>query len=103
MLLYRKCHGDHQLWIHLVTKCSFSHNLTEASKQKNYLMNVVKEYVLMTEMSCRPLNIESFGHKMFICHNSSFNNNGSLVSSRARFFFKTTKDVREYVLIHEMS
>ena len=57
---------DHLLWIHLVTKCSFSHNLTEASKQKTYLMNVVKEYALMMEMQCRPLNIESYGHKIFI-------------------------------------
>ena len=28
-------------------------------------MNVVKEYVLMTEMSCRPLSLESFSHTRF--------------------------------------
>ena len=59
MLLYRKCHGDHHLWIYLVIKCSFSHNLTEATKQQTYLTKVVNEYALMMEMPCRPLNMES--------------------------------------------
>ena len=36
----------------------------EANKQKTYFMNVVKEYALMMEMPCRPLNTESFGQKM---------------------------------------
>ena len=66
----------------MVTKSSFCHNLTVASKQKTYLTQVVKEYALMKEMSCRPLNRESFGHNL----NSSLNGNGSLVSSRVRFF-----------------
>ena len=66
MHLYRKCHGDHKIWNHLVTKCSFRHNLTEATKQKTYLTKVVKEYALMMEILCRPLNIESFGNKIFI-------------------------------------
>ena len=35
-------------------------------KQQTYLKKVVKEYALIQEMSWRPLNIESFGHKMFI-------------------------------------
>ena len=48
---------------HLVTKCSFSHNITDASKQKTYLTNFFKEYALMKEM---PLNMESFCHKMLI-------------------------------------
>ena len=51
--------------IHFVTKCSFRHNLTEANKQKTYLTKV-KEYELMMEMPFRPLNMESFGHKMLI-------------------------------------
>ena len=50
----------------MVTKRSFCHNLTGASKQKTYLTKVVKEYALMMEMPCRPLNMESFGHKIFI-------------------------------------
>ena len=37
---------------HLVTKCSFRHNLTGASKQKTYLTKVVKEYALMKKMLC---------------------------------------------------
>ena len=41
---------DHKIWNNLVTKCSFRHNLTGASKQKTYLTKVVKEYVLMKEM-----------------------------------------------------
>ena len=50
----------------MVTKYKFHHNLTEATKQKTYLTKAVKEYALMMEMLCRPLNMESFGHKMFI-------------------------------------
>jgi len=37
----------------LVAKCPFHRNL-------------VKEYALMKEMPCRPLNMESFGQKIFI-------------------------------------
>ena len=48
----------------MVTKYPFCHNLTEATKQKTYLMNVVKEYALIQEMSWRPLNVESFGHNL---------------------------------------
>ena len=33
---------------------------------KTSLTKVVKEYALIQEMSWRPLNMESFGHKMFI-------------------------------------
>ena len=54
------------LWNHLVRKCSFRHNLTGAHKKKTYLTNVVKESVLMKEMPYRPLNMESFGHKIII-------------------------------------
>ena len=66
MHLYRKCHIDHQILNHLDTKCSFCHNLTEATKQKTYLTKAVKEYELMMEMPCRPLNMESIGDKMLI-------------------------------------
>ena len=66
MHLWWKCRVDHYIWNHLVTKCSFCHNLTEATKQKTYLTKAVKEYELMMEMPCRPLNMESFGHKMLI-------------------------------------
>ena len=38
----------------------------EATKQKTYLTKVVKEYSLIQEMSCKPLNMESFSHKMLI-------------------------------------
>ena len=38
-----KCHGDQKIWNHLVPKCLFCHNLTEATKQKNYLTKVVKK------------------------------------------------------------
>ena len=64
--LYRKCHGDHLIWNHLVTKCSFCHNLTETTKQKTDLTKVVKEYPLIKQMLWRPINMESIGHKMFI-------------------------------------
>ena len=50
----------------MVTKCSFRHNLIEATKQKTYLTKAFKEYALMMEMLCRPLNMEWFSHKMFI-------------------------------------
>ena len=50
----------------MVTKCAFSHNLTEATKEQTYLTKVVKEYALMMEIPCRPINIELFGQKMFI-------------------------------------
>ena len=36
------------------------------SKQKTYLTKVVKAYAIIMEMMCRPLDMESFGHKMFI-------------------------------------
>ena len=52
--------------IHLVTKWSFSHKLIEATKPKTYLTKVVKEYALMMEIVCAPLNMESFGNKMLI-------------------------------------
>ena len=44
---------------------SFGH-FTDAANQKTSLPTVVKEYALIQEMSCRPLSIESIGHKMFI-------------------------------------
>ena len=47
-------------------KCSFYHNHTGAVNQKTSFTKVVKEYILIKEMSWRPLYIESFGHKMFI-------------------------------------
>ena len=50
----------------MVTKCLFRHNLDEATKQKTDLTIVVEEFALMIEMPCRPVNLESFGHKMFI-------------------------------------
>ena len=50
----------------MVTKCSFCHNFTGASNQKTFLTKVVKEYTLIKVMSWRPLNMELFGHKMFI-------------------------------------
>ena len=40
--------------------------LMPLNKQKTYLTKVVKEYELIKEMLCRPLNMESFGHKIFI-------------------------------------
>ena len=55
-----------ETWNHLVTKCSFGHNLNEATRQKTDLTIDVKEHELMMEMPCRPLNMESFGHKMLI-------------------------------------
>ena len=55
-----------KLWNHLATTFSFHHNFPEATKQKKYLTKAVKEYELIMEMTCRPLNMESFGHKMFI-------------------------------------
>ena len=45
---------------------SFRHNFTGVSNQKTSLTIVFKEYVLIHEMSWRPLNMESFRHKMFI-------------------------------------
>ena len=66
MYSYKRCHGDYYIWNHFVTKCSFRHNLTEVTKQENYLTKAVKEYALMLEMPWRPLNMESFHHKMFI-------------------------------------
>ena len=50
----------------MVTKYSFRHNLTEATKQKPYLSKAVKEYALMMEMLCITLNMELFRHKLFI-------------------------------------
>ena len=50
----------------MVTKCSFCHNFTGASNQKTSLTKVVKEYALMMEMLCKPLNMESFSHKILI-------------------------------------
>ena len=49
---------DHLIWNHLVTKCSFRHNLNEATKQKTGLTLVVEEYALMMEMPYRPVNLE---------------------------------------------
>ena len=46
--------------------CSFRHNFTGASNQKTSLTKVVKKYALIKEMSWKPLNMEAFGHKMFI-------------------------------------
>jgi len=34
--------------------------------KKNSLTKVVKEYALIKEKSCRPINMESIGHKTFI-------------------------------------
>ena len=42
-----------------------------ATKQKPYLTKVVKECALMMEMPCRPLIMESFGHKTFILSQQS--------------------------------
>ena len=67
-------------------KCSFSHKLTEAIKQQTYITKVVKEYALIMEM---PVDHLIWNHLVTKCsfrHDSSFNKNGSLVSSRARFF-----------------
>ena len=50
----------------MVAKCSFCQNPTGVYKQKTYLTKVVKEYALMKEMPYRPLNMELFGHKIFI-------------------------------------
>ena len=50
----------------MVTKYSFRHNLNEATKPKTDLTIVVEEYALMMEMPYRPVNLESFGHKIFI-------------------------------------
>ena len=36
------------------------------SKQKTYLTKVVKEYALMKEIPCRPLNMELFGEKKLV-------------------------------------
>ena len=57
---------NHLIWYHLVIKCSFCHNLTEATKQKTYVTKAVKEYALMMEMLCITLNMELFSHKLFI-------------------------------------
>ena len=40
--------------------------ITGASNQKTSLTKVVKEYVLIHEMSLIPINMESFRHKLFI-------------------------------------
>ena len=73
----------------MVTKCSFRHNLTEATSKQNYLTKVVKEYVLIQEMSWRSVNRESFGQKTFILSQPTvpLTRTGSLVSSRARFLY----------------
>ena len=41
----------------MVSICSFRHNLNGASKQNTYLTKVAKDYTIMKEMPCRPLNI----------------------------------------------
>ena len=48
----------------MVTKCSLRHNFIDNSNQKNSVTKVVKEYVLIQEMSWRPLNMESFRHNL---------------------------------------
>ena len=47
---------------------SFGHKMIISSQleQNTYLTKVVNEYALMKEMPHRPLNMESFCHKMFI-------------------------------------
>ena len=65
---------------------SSGHNLTEATKQKTYLTKVVKEYALIMEMPVDHLIWNHLVIKCSFCLNSSFNKNGSLVSSRAWFF-----------------
>ena len=47
-------------------KILFCHNLTEATKQKTDWTKAVNEHALMMEIRCRPINMESFSHKMFI-------------------------------------
>ena len=54
----------------MVTKCSFRHNFTGASNHKTSLTKLAKEYALIKEMSWRPLNMESFGHKKLISSQS---------------------------------
>ena len=44
--------------VHFVT------NLLKPLNKKTYITIVVKEYALMMEMPCRPINMESFGHEM---------------------------------------
>ena len=46
--------------VHLVT------TLLVTLMKPNLLTKVVKEYALIQKMSWRPLNMESFGHKIFI-------------------------------------
>ena len=50
----------------MVTKYSFRHNLTSASKQKTSSTKVVKEYAHIKEIQCIPQNIDSNGKKMLI-------------------------------------
>ena len=61
---YAQPYLSHLIWNHLVTKSSFRHNLNEAPKEKTDLKIFVEEYAHMMEMLCRPLNMESVGHKM---------------------------------------
>ena len=50
--------------------CKYALICTTFTKQKTYLTKVVKESALIKEMSFRPVNMESFGHKMFILSQS---------------------------------
>ena len=76
----------------MFTKCSYHQNFTGVSNQKSSLTKVVKEYVLTQEKSWRPVNMESFGHKIII------------LQPYCCFKTKTslTKVVKEYVYIKEM-
>ena len=60
------CYLNHQICSHLVTTCSFRHNLTCAFNQKNSFTKTVKLGLLRKEMLSTPLKMHSFGHKMFI-------------------------------------
>ena len=63
MHLYRKMNNNGIIWSQMV---HFVTTLLKPLNKKTYLTKVVKEYALMKEMPCRPLNMESFGHKIFI-------------------------------------
>jgi hypothetical protein len=50
-------------------KCSFRHNLNNASNQKTSFMKVIEIGSLSKEMLSEAKNAQSFGHKRSFCHN----------------------------------
>ena len=46
----------------VISSQNVRHKFTGTSNQKTTLTKVVKEYALINERPCRPLNMQSFGH-----------------------------------------